>query len=188
MTKTKQWKRTQRTQILDERTAISESMRQQIQSRVLERVQRYLKPHPPATLGIYWPIKGEIDCRHISEDLIKAGWRLALPVINNDTKCLDFAEWYPSTEMVKGVWNIPVPVESEWIEPEIFLIPLVGFDEENYRLGYGGGYYDRTLANSKKSVRTIGIGFEQGRLKTIYPHEFDIAMDTIITENGLYEL
>ena len=88
--------------------------------------------------------------------------------------------------MIKGIWNIPVPLNPEWLKPEQFLIPLVGFDAQRYRLGYGGGYYDRTLASTEKPVKKIGIGFELGRSETIYPHEFDVAMDIIITEQGLY--
>jgi 5-formyltetrahydrofolate cyclo-ligase len=80
------------------------------------------------------------------------------------------------------VWKIPVPQSRTIVIPNVMLIPLVGFDEHHYRLGYGGGYYDRTVIDLQPSPIKIGIGFEQARLETIYPQNHDIAMDIILTE------
>ncbi len=178
-------KQTLRRRLLEERAMLSVPNRQQLQTSVLAYVEQYLQKQKPGVLGIYWPIKGELDCRSIAETLINSGWQLAVPVINDATKQLDFAHWQPDTPMVNSTWNIPVPANPEWSKPEHFLIPLVGFDANNYRLGYGGGYYDRTLATQLNPVTKIGVGFEMGRLASIHPNKFDIAMDIVITETGL---
>ena len=83
--------------------------------------------------------------------------------------------------MALGVWNIPFPAEGEAVQPDTLLVPLVGFDTAGYRLGYGGGFYDRTLAMMPARPHTIGIGFTASRLRTIYPQPHDIPMDRIVT-------
>lgn len=179
------WRQQQREQLLTSREALPGTERAQIQSRCLQFISDYLAQCQPGILGLYWPIKGELDCRQLAQSLIKEGWTLTVPVINKTSKQLEFAHWQPDTPMQAGTWNIPVPVAPRFLEPERFLVPLVGFDEDNYRLGYGGGYYDRKLAAVDKPVETIGVGMELGRFDTIHPQPHDIAMDLIITENGL---
>jgi 5-formyltetrahydrofolate cyclo-ligase len=84
--------------------------------------------------------------------------------------------------MTAGVWNIPVPEDGETVQPDLLIVPLVGFDRRNYRLGYGGGFYDRTIAAMPTKPHTIGVGFALGRLKTIYPQSHDIGLDAVITD------
>jgi len=89
--------------------------------------------------------------------------------------------------MRPGIWDIPVPDEGDWVRPEVLLVPLLGFDLQGYRLGYGGGYYDRTLAAAMPSPPlAIGIGFEIGRLETIHPQPHDVPMDLIVTERQVF--
>jgi 5-formyltetrahydrofolate cyclo-ligase len=83
--------------------------------------------------------------------------------------------------MARGIWNIPIPRERNSVRPTALLVPLVGFDAAGYRLGYGGGYYDRPLATLVPKPLTIGVGYELGRLETIYPQPHDIPMDAIVT-------
>ena len=84
--------------------------------------------------------------------------------------------------MAPGVWGIPAPAEGEWVLPEVLLVPLLGFDGAGYRLGYGGGYYDRTLAAMRTKPLAIGIGYELLRLGTIHPRPHDVPMDLIVTK------
>lgn len=177
-------RKTQRLQVLAKRARLTPSMREAIESACLQHVQQYLQQCEPTALGLYWPIKGEIDCRLLAESLLDAGWTLSVPVMN-EAKQLDFALWRPDMSMENGHWNIPVPIEKIWLKPRRFLVPLVGFDSRNYRLGYGGGYYDRTLADIHRQVETIGIGMEIGRFDTIHPEDWDIPMNRIITELGI---
>ena len=103
---------------------------------------------------------------------------------------LEFWSWHPGMTLARGVWNIPIPVGRNPVQPTVLLVPLVGFDSAGYRLGHGGGYYDRTLATFIAKPFTIGIGYEIGRLETIHPQPHDVPMDAIVTERrvDLYEM
>ena len=111
------------------------------------------------------------------------GWTTALPSVVGPRQPLDFFRWETNSEMDAGVYGIPVPRSRERIRPDIVIMPLVGFDEAKYRLGYGAGYFDATLASFEPRPRAIGVGFELGRMPTIFPYETDIPMDVIVTEN-----
>ena len=97
---------------------------------------------------------------------------------------LEFRAWRPGAPLERGVWNIPVPAERQVVRPTALLVPLVGFDGQGYRLGYGGGYYDRTLAGISPTPLAIGVGYEFQRLASIHPQAHDIALDAIVTEAG----
>jgi 5-formyltetrahydrofolate cyclo-ligase len=107
-----------------------------------------------------------------------------LPVVVDKKGPLEYRAWRPGEKLVDGVWNIPIPKKRQIVIPQAVLAPLVGFDRNCYRLGYGGGYFDRTLAALVPRPWAIGVGFELSRLETIYPQVFDIPMDMIITDAG----
>ncbi|TCP38611.1 5-formyltetrahydrofolate cyclo-ligase [Rhodovulum marinum] len=137
-------------------------------------------------LSGYWPIKGEPDLRAALADLHDAGVMIALPIVEEKAAPLVFRRWAPTTRMVLGDWNIPVPpAKAARVTPAIMLAPLMGWDGAGYRLGYGGGYFDRTLAALSPRPATIGIGFQSAQLATIYPQPHDIALDFILTEAGV---
>ncbi|TDL83519.1 5-formyltetrahydrofolate cyclo-ligase [Palleronia sediminis] len=139
------------------------------------------------SISFYWPIKGEPDLRPLMSDLDAAGALVLLPLVERKAAPLVFRRWRRETRMVRGDWNIPVPPpEAEAMAPEITLPPLVGWDPQGYRLGYGGGYFDRTLAALDPRPFTIGIGVEAARMPTIRPQPHDIALDVILTETGLH--
>jgi 5-formyltetrahydrofolate cyclo-ligase len=103
---------------------------------------------------------------------------VALPLVEVKAAPLVFRRWTPETRMVRGDWNIPVPPpDAEAVTPEIALAPVVGWTAEGFRLGYGGGYFDRTLAALSPRPFTIGIGLQAARLATIYPQPHDIALE-----------
>jgi 5-formyltetrahydrofolate cyclo-ligase len=133
-------------------------------------------------VGFYWPFKGEYDVLPIARSLHARGTKLALPVVVEKGQPLVFREWRPDARLVPGIWGIPVPADGGVVEPDALIVPLVGFDQDGYRLGYGGGYYDRTLAAMRKKPLTIGVGFELAALTTIHPQPHDIPMDAIVTE------
>lgn len=136
------------------------------------------------TIGIYWPFKAEFDPRPLATRLLGEGFRIALPVVIEKKRPMIFRLWTPETPMTSGIWDIPVPADSETVVPELLMAPVVGFDAARYRLGYGGGYFDRTLGSLSPRPIAIGVGFELGRLETIFPQPFDVPMNHIVTEAG----
>ena len=136
----------------------------------------------PVVLGIYWPFRGEIDVRDLALAHIEAGGIAALPVVVEKSAPVEFWRWRPEVPLARGLYNIPIPAEKEVVKPDVLIVPLVGFDRAGYRLGYGGGYYDRTLAASHPRPRTIGIAFAESELETIYPQPHDIPMSRIVTD------
>lgn len=138
----------------------------------------------PAVLGAYWPIRREFDPLPFLREQITKGLQIALPVIRIKNEPLEFRLWHPGTKMTPGIYNIPYPAGGKIVIPDALLIPMIGFDAAMYRLGYGGGYYDRTLAALSPRPQAIGIAFEIGRMETIRPLSHDIPMRWIITERG----
>ena len=119
-------------------------------------------------------------------DLHEAGVTVALPVVETRAAPLAFRRWTPETRMVRGDWNIPVPPpDAPVVTPDIALAPVIGWTEDRYRLGYGGGYFDRTLAALDPKPFVIGIGTNAARLTTIHPQPHDIRLELILTERGL---
>ena len=111
----------------------------------------------------------------------ESGARIALPVVVAKAQPLIFREWSPGCRMERGVWNIPIPAEDNRIQPNVVISPLVGYDPSCFRLGYGGGFFDRTLATMTKRPQVIGVGLPTAALPTIFPQPFDIPMDLIVT-------
>lgn len=139
-----------------------------------------------ALVGFFWPFKGEYDPRPMVRALHAKGTRLALPVIVEKATPLIFREWWPGMAMASGIWNIPIPATGEPVAPDVLLVPMIGFDRQAYRLGYGGGYYDRTLGALPIRPKTVGIAFGFSHIATIYPQAHDIPMDLVVTEQGLF--
>lgn len=133
-------------------------------------------------LAAYWPIREEPDLRPWMAR--QSGLRIALPVVVAPDQPLIFRPWSPDAPMRPGRWNIPEPDTDAQVLPQIVLAPTVGWDAARFRLGYGGGFYDRTLAALRPRPYAIGIGLDAGRLATIYPQPHDAALDLIVTESG----
>src|SRR5262249_52154104 len=135
-------------------------------------------------IAVYWPIRGEPDLLPWIEDLHARGAICALPVVMAPRTALAFRQWHRGMPLTPGVWNIPTPVDGKEVVPDIVTAPLVGFDQACYRLGHGGGFYDRTLAGLAGRPRVVGVGYARLALRTIYPQPHDVAMDFIVTEDG----
>jgi 5,10-methenyltetrahydrofolate synthetase len=140
------------------------------------------------TLGFCWPYRGEHDARHVAAHFRARGARTALPVVKQARAPLVFREWHPGVALAPGALGIPFPVDSPEVRPDAVLVPVVGFDDAGYRLGYGGGFFDRTLAAAEAGARpaAIGIAFELCRLPTIHPQPHDVPMDYVVSERGIY--
>jgi 5-formyltetrahydrofolate cyclo-ligase len=180
----RRWRRERRAELIARRQAMPQAERRRLQPLILDRVEREFPELAGALVGFYWPIRGEIGAIDLIRRLLERGARAALPVVVEKGRPLEFRAWRPGDRLERGVWNIPIPAKGEVVRPAALLVPLVGFDAAGYRLGYGGGYYDRTLAALDPKPLAIGLGFELGRLATIHPQTHDIPMDAIVTEAG----
>src|SRR5262249_7745169 len=137
------------------------------------------------TLGIYWAIKGEIETCHWAAQFSNSrGVRTALPVVVKPNSPLEFWQWHMGDPLRPGFWKIPIPASRVPVDPTAVVIPLVGFCGL-YRLGYGGGYFDRTLAARAPRPTAIGIGYEVCRLDNFTPPPHDIPMDFIVTDRTI---
>jgi 5-formyltetrahydrofolate cyclo-ligase len=180
----KAWRRSERKRLLALRLALLPAARRAASQAIAEQVYAVLAARPGITVGAYWPFQGEFDPRPLIDRLISQGCRTALPAVVDKKGPLEYRRWRPGEALVAGVWDIPVPEKREIAVPDAVLAPLVGFDWQCYRLGYGGGYFDRTLAALAPRPLAIGVGFELSLIETIYPQVFDIPMDLIVTESG----
>ena len=179
------WRRETRAALLARRLAQPHEERGHARDRICEILRRELAERPGGCIGFYWPIRAEINLRGVVAEAVAAGASAGLPVVVERNRPVEFWAWTPETTMVAGFWDIPVPDRREPVRPDIVLVPLVGFDAAGYRLGYGGGYYDRTLAAMTPRPLAIGVGYELGRLESIRPQAHDIPMDAVVTEAGM---
>lgn len=141
-------------------------------------------------IGAYWPIHGEFDplpSLFRWQEAFTEGpqRRIGLPVVNKMTKRLTFHAWYPGCPMEEDAYGIPKPKDTEQIFPTLLLIPCVGFGPQGLRLGYGGGFYDRTLANLAPRPYTVGLAYEMAYLPDLTPQKHDMPLSTILTEEGV---
>jgi 5-formyltetrahydrofolate cyclo-ligase len=176
------WRIGMRAAIIARRMARPAEDRRRLSAPVIAFLRATVTPARYPVIGLYWPIRGEIDLRDFARDLVAAGGIVALPVVVQDAAPVEFWRWQPGVALKRGRWNIPVPPEREVVRPDVLVVPLVGFDSGRYRLGYGGGFYDRTLAGAVPRPHTIGIAFAEVELPSIHPQPHDIPMDVIVTE------
>ncbi len=181
----KAWRRAQRQRLLALRTGTAPAERRLWGQGIEARLHTALSDRPGIMLGVYWPFQAEFDPRPLIDRLIAEGCSVALPVVIDRKGPLEYWAWRPGEKLVDGVWDIPIPEKRDIVIPQAVLAPLVGFDRECYRLGYGGGYFDRTLAALSPRPLAIGVGFEFAFLETIHPQPHDIPMDLIVTEADL---
>lgn len=157
-------------------------------ARATANLLAHLGPVPPGTvIAGYRPIRTEIDPTPAMTALHAAGARLCVPVIEGAGLPLNFREWTPGCAMETGPFGAEVPVSGVWLVPHILIVPMVAFDRTGHRLGYGGGFYDRTLDALRKSgtPRAIGLAYA-GQLGPDLPsHENDHRLDAVATENGV---
>lgn len=185
------WRRAERARLRAERMAMPVAARADWAAALIRHLEeglpRWLGDPEGRVISGYWPIKGEADLRPWLAALDAAGARVALPVVVTKAAPLVFRRWTPGMAMERGDWNIPVPpADAEALRPDLALAPLVGWDGAGYRLGYGGGYFDRTLASlSPGGPFVVGVGLQAARLATVFPQWHDIPMSAIVTEDGV---
>lgn len=178
------WRRDERARLIAARMAVPADQRTAHTKKITDALEGSIAPASGRIIAAYWPFRGEPDLRPWLEDMRRLGHRTALPVVVAKNAPLVFRLWRDGEPLERGIWDIPVPASGEPVTPDIVIAPLVGFDRQAYRLGYGGGYFDRTLAKLPQAV-AIGVGYAFAALPTIHPQPFDIPMDRIVTDAGI---
>jgi 5-formyltetrahydrofolate cyclo-ligase len=148
-------------------------------------VAEWLASADARAVAFFWPIRGEPDLRAVMAAWLQAGDHriAALPVVAGDV--LQFHAWAPDAPMQAGAYGIPVPARGRPVQPDALLVPCVGVDAARTRLGYGGGYYDRTLATLVPWPLAVGIAFDCGRVASLNAQPHDLRLDALITESGV---
>ncbi len=204
-------KATARKALIEQRLNLPDRLQR---AELLQRVLRiWLVGRPDTVIGAYWPIKGEFDplpalyrwqedallepsitgLKKAEAEPVMASDSLAhrlprkigLPVVNKQTKTLTFHAWYPGCPMEEDAYGIPKPKDTELVVPTLLLVPCVGWGPGGYRLGYGGGFYDRTLASYQPKPVTVGLGYSIGRLDDLQPEAHDVPLDAILCDEGV---
>ena len=177
------WRREKRIELYAARAALTAEQRHDAARRIAEALDRHSADRKPERIGLYWPIKHEPNllawARERSREM-----QFCLPVVVERGQPLEYWNWTPGDAMQSGVWGIQVPSRREVVTPDLIIAPLVGFDQARYRLGNGGGYFDRTLAALHDRPFVVGVGYAFGELDTIHPQPHDIPMDAIVTERS----
>ena len=182
----KAWRKAERGRLIAARVALDAHTLERFRQRIDNHLERSFPGLAAATLAFCWPINGEYDARHLARKLRARGALTALPVVVAPKQPLVFREWHPGVELAAGPLDIPFPANSPEVVPDAVLLPMIGWDDAGYRLGYGGGFFDRTLAALAKKPAVIGISYELARMESIEPQAWDIPVDWVVTERGVY--
>lgn len=177
-----------RSRLVAAREALPAGLHAQLSRKMERHLAELLDALNPAVLAFCWPFRAEFDARALVSTRLQGGLRACLPVVMDNDSPLEFREWTPQSEMIEDRFGIHIPARGAVLRPDVILMPLNGFDEAGYRLGYGGGYFDRTLGTLKPQPLAIGIGFELARVPTIQPQNYDRPMDWVVTETGRHRV
>ena len=169
------------------RMALDEKTHARLSVAIESGLETLLAPLSPQSLAFCAPVRKEFDARPLATRLIERGWSIAMPVVIAAAAPMIFRRWTPAAGMTLDRHGIPIPAAGEEICPAIVLLPLVAFDPQGFRLGYGGGYFDRTLAAMVPRPLAVGVGFELGRVTDIRPETHDIPLDATVTEAGVMQ-
>jgi 5,10-methenyltetrahydrofolate synthetase len=161
--------------------------RHQRAAHLQEVLRVWLIGRPETRIGAYWPIKGEFDALPALYRWSEADGarRIGLPVVDRESRRLGFHVWYPGCPMEDDAYGIPKPKDTERFEPELLLVPCVGYGPRGLRLGYGGGFYDRTLAALAPRPLTVGLGYAHGYVPWLAAEPHDVPLDVVLTEEGV---
>jgi 5,10-methenyltetrahydrofolate synthetase len=180
------WRRVQRKNLLARREAVPAEQRRAWNGHVTHLLDAGFPLLRQMCVGFCWPFRGEFDARFLARTLRLQGASTALPEVVARDAPLRFRAWWPGVATTRRVFDLPVPDGTAIVTPDALLIPPVGFDARGYRLGYGGGFFDRTLAAYPVQPLRIGVAFEVSRMPTIHPQQHDVRMDFIVTEAGIF--
>lgn len=177
-----------RRQGIERRMALPPATHAALSTRVCALIQQHFPELAGMHVAFCWPYKNEPDLRPLMQSWLaegNPGYAALLPVVIDADRALAFRAWTPTSPMHTDRYGIPTPTSGDFLTPEALLIPVNVFDTRGYRIGYGGGYFDRTLASLRPRPIAIGVGFELARVDSIDPEEHDEPLAAIVTEAGV---
>lgn len=177
-----------RQQLIAAREALPDRLERAVALQTVLRA--WLVGHRVSTIGAYWPIKGEFDplpaLYRWSEAAEESAERMiGLPVADRASGALQFHMWFPGCPMEPDAYNIPKPKGTPVFRPEMLLLPCLGYGPGGLRLGYGGGFYQRTITALAPRPLVVGVGYSRGFLPLLRPGPQDIKLDAMLTEDGV---
>lgn len=166
------------------RQQMSQNAVKSSEDRLLASLHTVLQSRSPCTVGLFYPTRGEPNLLSVCgfSDLTAFTWALPVCVDSEAGPLLHFAKYSNGDELVAGRYNIPVPAARNWVQPDVLVIPCVAYHRGGARLGYGAGWYDRTLANLTGLAMTIGIAYSATETTVFFAEPHDRLLDLIITE------
>ena len=182
----REWRKQKRAELIAQRMALEPIRRRHANAAITAHIEAGFALLAGMTIGFCWPFKNEFDARFVIKHFRDLGAAAALPVVIAKATPLQFRAWWPGAPMTSGVYEIPIPDGTALVVPDAAIVPMNGFDAQGYRLGYGGGYFDRTLDAMSPQPLAIGVAFEFAGLPTIRPQPHDVPMDFLVTEAGIY--
>jgi 5,10-methenyltetrahydrofolate synthetase len=182
----KTWRKSERERLVAARERTDAATLDEWRSRIDAALEGSFPDLARGVIALCWPIRAEYDARYLARRLRERGAVTALPVVVAPRTPLVFREWHPGVRLADGAMQIPYPTDSREVVPDTVLLPMNGWDAQGYRLGYGAGYFDRTLAGLERRPRVIGVTYELARMETIHPQSWDIPADFVVTERGVY--
>jgi 5,10-methenyltetrahydrofolate synthetase len=176
--------------LLEARRRLSAPRRRTANDALVDRLDALLGDVAGRSIALYWPIRGEPSLGALPRRWVERGARTALPVVDAPRTPLRFVAWRHGDPTVPGVWNIPRPASDVALRPDVVIVPCVGFTADAHRLGYGGGFYDRSLAaldaDGGPPPRAIGVAWDEALLETFDPLPTDRPLDAVVTPSATY--
>ncbi len=182
----RQWRKHTREALIAQRVALDAQTVAAARGAIEALLDQHFTDLAAGVVAFCWPIRNEFDARHMVARLRARGAISVLPVVVAPRQPLEFREWHPGVPLAMGALDIPYPVAGPAVVPDTVLLPMNGFDRAGFRLGYGAGFFDRTLAALERKPRVIGIAYAFAELPTIHPQRYDIPMDFVVTERGAF--
>src|SRR5664279_3900048 len=182
-------RRALRRQLIERRMALSVDDCAKLSATVREHLRSNFPQLAQMRVGFCWPVKNEPDLRPLLNAWLSAGdpgFAALLPVVVEIDSPLAFRAWTPGGRLLADRYGIPTPESGEFLLPQALLLPVNAFDAAGYRIGYGGGFFDRTLAALKPAPLSIGVGFELARVASIGPQPHDMRLDAMVSEAGVF--
>lgn len=183
------YRRTLRQQLVERRLALTPERYTLLCATIREQLRSHFAHLSGLRVAFCWPVKNEPDLRPLMSSWLAsgaAGFSALLPVVSAVDAPLAFRAWTPESPMIEDRYGIPAPAEGAFLLPQALLIPVNAFDAAGFRLGYGGGFFDRTLAALPSSALSIGVGFELARVDSVLPEAHDVRLDAMVSEAGVF--